>query len=117
MTSGRVIGQAGHLRCMAAHMCLANTSTVHPKAFCVRGLGLTLAIYAGSTSTAGLQEGGFIGNKISSQFEMTWNLLSMQEDGNLVLYTVDRRVAWASNTDTKSSDAYTLEVRSLSSNI
>ena len=40
-------------------------------------------------------------------------LLFMQEDGNLVLYTSDRRVAWASNTDSGSTDAYTLEVKSL----
>ncbi len=39
--------------------------------------------------------------------------MPVQEDGNLVLYTVDRRVAWASNTDNRISDAYTLEVRSL----
>ena len=39
-------------------------------------------------------------------------MVLLQEDGNLVLYTVDRRVAWASNTDTRSSDAYTLEVSS-----
>ena len=38
-----------------------------------------------------------------------------QEDGNLVLYTVDRKVAWASNTDNRNSDAYTLEVRPLPS--
>ena len=36
--------------------------------------------------------------------------LFAQDDGNLVLYTSNRGVAWASNTDTKGTDAYTLEV-------
>lgn len=39
--------------------------------------------------------------------------VALQEDGNLVLYTKDGKVAWASNTDTKSSDAYTFEVTML----
>ncbi len=39
------------------------------------------------------------------------NELALQDDGNLVLYTRDCRVAWASNTDSPSKDAYTLEVR------
>jgi len=39
--------------------------------------------------------------------------VALQEDGNLVLYTKDSMVAWASNTDAKSSDAYTFEVNIL----
>jgi len=39
--------------------------------------------------------------------------VALQEDGNLVLYTKDSKVAWASNTDIKSSDAYTFEVNML----
>ena len=38
------------------------------------------------------------------------NEVSLQDDGNLVLYTRDGRVAWASNTDSPTRDAYTLEV-------
>ena len=37
--------------------------------------------------------------------------VALQDNGNLVLYTRDGRVAWASNTDSPSKDAYTLEVR------
>ena len=37
--------------------------------------------------------------------------VALQDDGNLVLYTRDGRVAWASNTDSPTRDAYTLEVR------
>ena len=36
--------------------------------------------------------------------------LFAQDDGNLVLYASNRGVAWASNTDTNGTDAYTLEV-------
>ena len=36
--------------------------------------------------------------------------IALQDDGNLVLYTRDGQVAWASNTDSPSKDAYTLEV-------
>lgn len=42
-------------------------------------------------------------------------MLCLQEDGNLVVYTRDGKVAWASNTDNKSTDAYTLEVSRITS--
>ena len=64
-----------------------------------------------------------VGSRVKTGHPRSWRELNrqdiylmssdVQEDGNLVLYTVDRKVAWASNTDNRNSDAYTLEVRSL----
>ncbi|CAL5220205.1 g2179 [Coccomyxa viridis] len=60
-----------------------------------------------SASKAAWSTGTYEGNR---KHPLRGHELCAQEDGNLVLYTVDRKVAWASNTDNRNSDAYTLEV-------